>query len=228
MALVRQILRSTMAATLPRRRFMVQGPAAGNRVCLTFDDGPFPDHTPRLLDVLRDLRVVATFFVVGRQAETHPDLVRRIAAEGHAVGHHSFTHSEPRETSADQLMGEVAQTRDLLARLTGRPSNLFRPPKGEVTAAKLWRLWRAGQSVVLWNADPKDYKSTATGDVARWFAANPPKAGDIILMHDNRPLGFDALPAVVEDCRRRGLTFDTPLAWTAGSPAPAAPAVITD
>jgi peptidoglycan/xylan/chitin deacetylase (PgdA/CDA1 family) len=202
-----------MATALPRRLFLVRGPAASASVCLTFDDGPHPEHTPRLLDTLKELGVTATFFVVGQQAERYPNLVRRIAAEGHAVGHHTFYHTDLRRTSARQLAAEVRRTRDLLARLLGKAPNLFRPPHGKLTPAKLWSLWRAGQTVVLWNVDPKDYACRSADQLQAWCEAHPMQAGDLVLMHDDRPHAAMVLPGLIAVARQRGLTFSTIPDW---------------
>ncbi len=213
----RQLVRRGMAFALPRHFFLVQGPRNSGSVCLTFDDGPHPEHTPRLLDVLGRHGIAATFFVVGQQAERYPELVRRLAAEGHVVGHHSYSHSEPRLTSARQLSQEVCQTRDLLARVLGQAPILFRPPHGKLTGAKLWRLWRAGQTVVLWNVDPKDYSLRSACEGRTWFLRNPIQAGDIVLMHDNHPYAAEMLPELIQETRNRRLGFATPLNWLGAS-----------
>jgi peptidoglycan/xylan/chitin deacetylase (PgdA/CDA1 family) len=192
---------------------LVRGPKESRVVCLTFDDGPHPEHTPRLLDVLGRHGVPATFFVVGQQAERYPELVRRLAAEGHVVGHHSYFHSDPRLTSARQLMKEVRQTADLLSKLLGQGPTLFRPPHGKLTGSKLWHLWRAGQAVVLWNVDPKDYALRSASEGLAWFLRNPIQAGDIVLMHDNQPYAAEILSELIQKTRDRGLGFATPLNW---------------
>ncbi len=124
-------------------------------VCLTFDDGPHPEHTPRLLDALAAEHVKATFFVVGCRAQRYPDLVRRMVREGHDVGHHSYFHREPAATSCRSLMWEVDETVGLLRDEFGIHSTLFRPPKGVVTLPKLTGLWARGQTVVLWTVDAR-------------------------------------------------------------------------
>src|SRR5262245_36754703 len=126
MPALRQWIRTTLARTLPRNWFLVAGPSWSNTICLTFDDGPHPEHTPRVLDALKEAGVVGTFFVIGERAEQYPDLVRRIVSEGHVLGHHSFTHSPPHETSSRQLLAEVQRTRDLLRELVGEAPILFR------------------------------------------------------------------------------------------------------
>ena len=89
---MRQIARRILAATVSRRLLVARGPTQQGLVWLTFDDGPDPEHTPPLLDTLKACNVQATFFMIGMKAERHPDLVRRIAAEGHCIGNHSYHH----------------------------------------------------------------------------------------------------------------------------------------
>jgi peptidoglycan/xylan/chitin deacetylase (PgdA/CDA1 family) len=218
MAAIRQLLRSTLATALPRRWFAVNGPARANSICITFDDGPHPEHTPRVLDALKEAGAVATFFVLGAQVERHPDIVRRIAAEGHALGHHSFTHSPPPETSARQLLDEVQRTRDLLCSLVGQAPVLFRPPHGKLTVRKLAGLWRAGLSVVLWNVDPRDYARRSEDEVRVWFRTHPPRAGDIVLLHDTQPHTPGVVGDLVALARERRLALTTPLNWDRAAP----------
>src|SRR4051812_27039160 len=149
MSTLRQGLRSALAMSVPRKWLLVSGPANAG-VCLTFDDGPHPEHTPRVLDALREHGVTATFFVIGEQAEKYPEVVRRMAAEGHAVAQHSYSHSEPSQTSTRKLLDEIAQTTRLLTDTLGTPAgphaSWFRPPKGELTAGKLLALRRLGMT----------------------------------------------------------------------------------
>jgi peptidoglycan/xylan/chitin deacetylase (PgdA/CDA1 family) len=213
MAVVRQVLRVGLAATLPRRMFMISGPAKSSAACLTFDDGPDPQHTPRLLDVLGNLGVTATFFVIGEKAERHPELVLRMVAENHVVGNHTYSHCLPTRTPTRQLIEEVHRTDRLIAGLVGRRTRLFRPPHGHLTASKLLSLWRASLTVVLWNIDPKDYSRTSSDEVNSWFRMHSLRGGDVVLLHDSKPHCLGALPALVEDARSRGLSFTTPLQW---------------
>jgi peptidoglycan/xylan/chitin deacetylase (PgdA/CDA1 family) len=209
----RQLLRQALAF-LPRRLLLVRGPARGNAVCLTFDDGPHPEHTPRLLDALKAEEVPATFFVIGRAAERYPELVRRMVAEGHAVGHHSYNHGEPAETSGRQLAAEALATRALLTSLLGQsPPWLFRPPKGKLTAGKLCRLWAARETVVLWDVDPKDYARQSADELRAWFRDHPLRGGSVVLMHDNHPHAAAVVPDLVATARRVGLRFTTIPEW---------------
>jgi peptidoglycan/xylan/chitin deacetylase (PgdA/CDA1 family)/glycosyltransferase involved in cell wall biosynthesis len=205
----RQMVRKVLAATFPRRMILVRGPTNSKVVCLTFDDGPHPEYTARVLDALKEQKVTATFFVVGQNAEKYPDLVKRMADEGHLIGHHSFSHTEPGKTSARELLEEIQRTRDLLRRIVGCDSYWFRPPHGKLTVKKLWGLCQTRQTVVLWNADPKDYARSQSEEVWKWFQDHPLQGGDVVLMHDNCPHAARILPALVTTGRERGLSFET-------------------
>jgi teichuronic acid biosynthesis glycosyltransferase TuaC len=209
----RRAIRRILVATLPRSMLLTQGPRRRNSVCLTFDDGPDSILTPRLLDVLRDHGVRATFFVVGEKVERHPEIIRRMGAEGHCVGSHSFHHKAPASTSARQLLAEVRRTSALLAELLGHEETLFRPPHGRLTASKLSLLWMARRTVVLWSVDPKDYLCRDAGQVRDWFSNRPLRGGDIVLFHDRIPHAIDVLPSLIEEARARGLGFTIPGHW---------------
>jgi len=215
---IRQIIRAGMAAVLPARWFIVRGPRDCGAVCLTFDDGPDPRFTPEVLDVLRDQNVRATFFVVGQRAQQNPDLIRRILREGHALGHHTFNHSDqPARISARQLMEEIRHTDEVLRDVVPQPLGLFRPPFGKLTVAKLWALWRANLPIVLWNRDPKDFATADAGDLRAWIQENPLESGDIVLLHDNAAATPEVLDELIRTTRRAGLDFVTVDQWVSAS-----------
>jgi peptidoglycan/xylan/chitin deacetylase (PgdA/CDA1 family)/glycosyltransferase involved in cell wall biosynthesis len=203
----RQLLRKGLAWLLPRKLLMVRGKRHTNSVALTFDDGPHPEHTPRLLDTLKQHGIKATFFVVGRQVERYPDLVRRIAGEGHDVANHSFFHPDISLMSAREAVQGILRTQELLAPLVSKVSSLYRPPRGKVTVWKLLRLWWLGIRIVLWNVDPRDYTWDSAREMAGWFRNHPLRGGDIVLFHDRLPLAGEVLPELIEASRRRGLDF---------------------
>jgi peptidoglycan-N-acetylglucosamine deacetylase len=212
---VRQTVRAGLARLLPRRMYIVRGPRRLRTICLTFDDGPAAETTPRVLDVLAAEGARATFFVIGREAAAHPDLVRRIAAEGHALGHHSYHHSPPHQTSSAALLAEVRQSRELLQQITGQAPSLFRPPLGKLTSGKLAGLWGLRQTVVLWNRDPRDYACQSARELENWFSSSVLRGGDIVLLHDNRPFAADVLSGVIRRVRAQGLDFATLNDWLA-------------
>mgnify|MGYP001282464622 CR=1 FL=1 len=188
MSLLRQIAKSALQAILPRDAFVTRGRGSG--VSLTFDDGPHPEHTPRLLDALAGARIQATFFIVGERAERHPELVRRIVDEGHELGNHTWSHSEPRHTSRRMFLEEITRTDELIQDLSLQATSLVRPPKGEVSLGKLCGLLSMQKTVVLWNRDTKDYRMNSAADMHAWCQSYVPKDGDIVLLHDDQPFAL--------------------------------------
>jgi peptidoglycan/xylan/chitin deacetylase (PgdA/CDA1 family) len=174
---------------------------------LTFDDGPHPEQTPRLLDILQRYGARATFFVVGRQVERYPDLVRRIVDEGHEVGNHSFFHASLDLMSAQEAVQGILRTQQLLRRLVGEVHPLYRPPHGKLNLRKLLRLWWAGMRIVLWNVDPRDYGYDTPDELTEWLRRNPLQGGDIVLFQDRLPHAAAVLPELIESARQRGLDF---------------------
>jgi peptidoglycan/xylan/chitin deacetylase (PgdA/CDA1 family) len=137
-----------------------QGPATHRRIALTFDDGPDPEWTERVLDVLDEERVSASFFLVGERAARATDTVRRIAADGHEVASHGWSHRSlwlcgPRRTD-----DEIGRAQRLLSDTVGRPVHHFRPPWGMVNAAMFGALARHGQRCVFWSIQPEGLRAT--------------------------------------------------------------------
>ena len=217
---IRQLLRSTLAAVLPPGLFLTRGRKLWDgktsnqpAISLTFDDGPHPEFTPRLLDNLASAGIVATFFVVGAQVEKYPLIVRRMADEGHEVGNHTWSHREPRDVSSDQFVDEIRRTGKLIEDITGNACRLTRPPKGELTAGKLWALMRERQTVVLWNRDPRDYRMTSDCEIEDWCRSYQPSHGDIVLMHDIQPHAATAAFLMGTLMPHAGLRYVTVSEW---------------
>ncbi len=209
----RQLLKRALRALTPNSLLLLRGPASSRAVCLTFDDGPHPVHTPPVLDALALHRIPATFFVVGEEAERHPELVRRIAEDGHVLANHSWSHARPDEIDAPTLLDEVVRTSALISELTGTRPTLFRPPYGKLTAAKLLALWGAKQSVLLWTVDPRDEPGPPE-EVRAFLALHPFRGGDVILLHDVHEHVARLIPLIADSVRARGLHFTTPSQFT--------------
>jgi len=201
MSFVRQVIKSACKIVLPRRMFLTQGPfhpssGGGHEVALTFDDGPDPATTPALLELLEKWSILATFFVIGEKAERHREIVQQIVAAGHALGNHSYSHSEPRETPTDRFLDEIRKTRDLLEEIGNQPCTLVRPPKGVLSPGKQLGLWRQGMTIALWNVDPRDYRMQSRQQADAWGREYRPRGGDIVLLHDNHPWAVPIVQAV--------------------------------
>ena len=191
MGLLRQFVKHAMTACLPAERWLTRGRTPQDSplpaISLTFDDGPHPEHTPRVLEELSRWNLTATFFVIGQQAAAHPQLIEQIIHAGHTVANHTWTHSEPSRTSAVTFAEEVRQTAALLEALTSVSPRFVRPPKGELSLPKMMGLWGAGYTAVLWSVDPRDYRLETAEQVRTVSEQTRWQHGDIILLHDNQP-----------------------------------------
>lgn len=200
MSISRQILKYGLTRILPRHRWLTSGTPglSGAPVSWTFDDGPHPEWTPELLDLLAAADIRATFFLVGAAADRRPDLVRRIAAAGHLIGNHTYSHRTPREMTSLEFTDEFDRTQSLLADLTGEVPRFFRPPKGEMTLSMMRTVWDRGATIALWSVDPRDYRMSTSDDADRWVDNYRRKSGDIVLMHDNRPWATSLMRRLIE------------------------------
>jgi peptidoglycan/xylan/chitin deacetylase (PgdA/CDA1 family) len=175
-------------------------------VALTFDDGPDPSFTPRVLDVLSHYQVPATFFMIGWEAAAAPDLVRRVAAGGNGVGSHTWNHLDLTRLSDAGMAVQVDKTSALLSSETGWKVACIRPPQGHVNPGLVRRLSERGLTTVLWSADTRDWTRPGTDAIVKRALANL-SPGMIILMHDgggDRRETLAALPRIIESLQSQG------------------------
>jgi peptidoglycan/xylan/chitin deacetylase (PgdA/CDA1 family) len=161
---------------------LVRGPADGHRIALTFDDGPASPFTEQILDILRDRQVPATFFVCGRNAERHPDLLLRMSAEGHTVGNHAYSHFFPYLMTRAEMAQEIDRAQQVIEEITGRRPVLFRPPYGARWFGLYPALRERGLKVVQWSDTGYDWKEEEDSIVRLSLKRLGP--GSIILLHD--------------------------------------------
>jgi peptidoglycan/xylan/chitin deacetylase (PgdA/CDA1 family) len=179
-------------------------------IALTFDDGPYPIFTPMLLDVLHDLKVPATFFLIGRDAEQWPELTRRIEADGHEVADHTYSHPNLDQETAAEVRSEILQGRDVLWPLTHDPSvrTLMRPPHGRYTEQTLQVVQSLGYSTVLWTDDGGDWKTLTPQEIGAQVIDHA-TAPDLVLLHSGKLATIQAIPTIVARFRKAGYTFVT-------------------
>jgi cellulose synthase/poly-beta-1,6-N-acetylglucosamine synthase-like glycosyltransferase/peptidoglycan/xylan/chitin deacetylase (PgdA/CDA1 family)/spore germination protein YaaH len=189
-------------------------------IALTFDDGPDPRWTPAILDILKQEQAPATFFVIGKNGQAYPDLVRRIVNEGHEIGNHTFTHPNLGEIPASLTELELNATQRLIESEIGRSTVLFRPPYfGDAEADKpqevepAYQAQNLGYLVVGVRIDPDDWKLPVTAEqivqrtIDRAMDNNPETRGQVVLLHDsggNRAATVQALPELIHQLRARG------------------------
>jgi len=207
-ALAQPSLRARLDAVLGKARAPVA--ERPRLIALTFDDGPYPVTTPLLLQTLHELRVPATFFLIGRDAEQFPDLAREIRAGGHEIADHTLTHPDLDRLSDAAVAGELRDGAAVLGRIAPDPAEreLFRPPHGRYTVATLQTAQAQGYDTVLWSDDPGDWRSVGA-DVLRDHVLQRATAPEILLLHSGRPATVAALPELVAAFKKAGYTFVT-------------------
>jgi peptidoglycan-N-acetylglucosamine deacetylase len=195
-----------------RRVLGVRATVGAGEVALTFDDGPHPEGTPAVLEVLEAHNARATFFLVGEQVRRRPALAARVAAGGHAVGVHCDVHRGLMRLTPRQVAADLERAFEAIGAATGRAPGLYRPPYGILTAPALLQARRRGWTTVLWRQDGHDWDARATAhSIASRLGAFEP--GDILLLHDSDAYGADrswertaaALPHLLAEIRRRNL-----------------------
>ena len=150
---------------------------------LTYDDGPHPEVTPRVLATLAELEATATFFVVSERARQHPEIVAAMVEAGHEVGLHSRTHQRLTKASWSELRDEIHRARGELETVTGRPVRWFRPPWGAQNLRSLAMTRRAGMRTLLWSVDSHDWKGIP-GEGPLLTPADELRPGSVLLLHD--------------------------------------------
>lgn len=178
-------------------------------MAMTFDDGPHAQLTPRLLDLLKERKIRATFFVVGQNAAEYPEVLKRIVAEGHELANHSYTHPILASMGEAALMEQMEKTHQAVLRATGVTMKVMRPPYGALSEPQR-RLVHAryGYRVILWDVDPLDWKIRDAERVSREILART-QAGSIVLSHDIHKSTVDAMPATLDGLQAKGFQFVT-------------------
>lgn len=178
------------------------------QLAVTFDDGPHPNFTPQLLDLLKNLNVKATFFVIGKMAEKYPDLVKQIDADGHGVGNHTFSHVTLTKVPFKDEVIEYRANNDLLSRLIGKRIRFCRPPGGDYDEDVIRAATDCSLTTVLWTDDPGDYADPGTQVLAQRTLTKLSNGG-IILLHDGGPETLKLVPQLVAFARKKGFEFVT-------------------
>lgn len=180
-------------------------PDVGNRLCITFDDGPC-EQTAAILDRLKSSNVRASFFCIGKQVEKYPDIARRIVEEGHTLGNHSFSHKYtfPVEGGVSGILKEITDTQDLFARVTGSTPCFFRPPFGVTNPLIASALEKSGLITIGWSIRSFDVVNCESGKVLERVSRDI-APGSIILLHDRVHGAMELLGGVLDICRTRKL-----------------------
>lgn len=189
---------------LPNSWMLTTGPTQDRALYLTFDDGPNEGFTGRLLDVLAANEAKASFFLLGEQIERHPELVRRMVAEGHQLGNHSYDHARFTRIPRAEQLDQIDRTEILLSAFDGKREHRFRPPSGSFPLSLLAHFALNRSSIAYWSYDSLDYQRKSAAELVDIMRAEPPRAGDIVLMHDDRDATIDALAVILPEWRAAG------------------------
>lgn len=194
----------------PRRRYAgfpgeIAHAGSGTRVALTFDAGASSVPTPSILKTLRDNGLHVTFFLTGKWCEKNPELVRQIAAEGHEIGNHTYSHPDLRKCTDEEIIDQLARTEELVRSLTGRSTKpYFRPPFGGRDRRVLQVAGEQGYTSVYWSLDCLDaYKKGITADQITQRVLDRIQGGDIVLMHCGSAATAQALPELIAKLKER-------------------------
>jgi peptidoglycan/xylan/chitin deacetylase (PgdA/CDA1 family) len=188
-----------------------RGDTRKHSVSLTFDDGPHPVHTRRILQILSRYEVPATFFPLGRHVERYPDLIGEISDHGHLIGNHTYGHRHLLFLPRSEIREELSRCSHLISDITGQRPLLFRPPRGLVGWNALREASRMDMRTVLWTCSPRDWTRPGASTIVRRVLRGA-RRGSIILLHDakyndlseDREQTVRALPSIIEGLRERG------------------------
>ena len=191
-------------------------PGTGDVASITFDDGPNPRATPLILDTLRRERVTATFFVLGRHADKWPELVRRMADEGHQLGNHGYWHRKLHRRTPAYVRDDLTRGADAIERASGVRPRHFRAPHGFRSPWVTPIASSLGERTVGWSLGVWDSARPGADEIVRRTLAGM-RAGSILLLHDgdgydadgDRLQTAEALPRIIDGLRERGFRFDT-------------------
>lgn len=185
--------------------FINSGPGFGNRLALTFDDGPTPGVTERVLEQLSRRNLHATFFLIGSKVDATPHLVRRVVDEGHDIANHSYTHPRLSGMSDAAVEQQLARTQESIIRACGVTPVWFRPPYGAFRREQGPLASKLGLGVAYWSVDPQDWAQPGASTIThRVLTAAQP--GSIILLHDLHSQTADAVPAIFDGLIERAFT----------------------
>jgi len=188
--------------------FIKSGPGEGNRIALTFDDGPTPGVTDLILDQLKERKIHATFFMIGERIAAAPDLARRVLAEGHEIGNHTFTHPKLDHLPDPQVDAEIQKTQDLIGELLDYRPVWFRPPCGAFRRDQAGIPGGKGLGIMFWSVDPGDWAQPGETKIVRTILAET-KPGSIILCHDMHRQTADCVGPILDGLLKRDLSFVT-------------------
>lgn len=206
---LKKILHKRVKNILPDSLLLYRGNGDTKQVALTFDDGPYPGKTEKILSILEDHKVKATFFMNGRAMENNKNIVSEIINAGHEVGNHLYNHKAVTALPYRELDKEVKNWMRVLAKITDLNNHplLFRPPHGSVDIKTLWYAFIHGWTIVLWSVFSKDLDSLSLEENKKYLESLSIYSGDIILFHDDADYVEELIDGIIQKVNTQGFTF---------------------
>jgi peptidoglycan-N-acetylglucosamine deacetylase len=190
-------------------RSISSGNSADKRIALTFDDGPHPVITLKVLEILRARNIKATFFVLGERVKLYPITLQQVFIEGHEVGNHTYTHHNLHGLPNETIETEIGKTQCIVKETIGVEPRLFRPPYGAMLRPESKKfLQQYNLQTILWSVDPRDWKYHNEDNIYN-FVVHQARSGSIVLFHDIHPSIIQALPRILDTLLAEGYQFTT-------------------
>lgn len=204
-----KLIKGILEFIFPNKLLFVRKKNKERKIALTFDDGPHPENTKTLLDILRSERVKATFFLLGENVVKYQNLLPDIVASGHEIGNHSFSHIKITGLGAKEYWDGVRKTSDLLTQYTKTRISLFRSPFGEFNLLILRYVLASKLMLVGWSLDSNDSWIKDKNKLVQYIKTKNVRSGDIILFHEDYKVTIDAIRNIIRDLKERGFNFVT-------------------
>ncbi|KOS07650.1 polysaccharide deacetylase [Flavobacterium akiainvivens] len=185
-------------------------PNTGKTVYLTFDDGPVPEVTPWVLEVLKEHNIKATFFCIGDNIHKHPQVLQQAIAEGHTIANHTFNHLNGWHNDTPKYLDNFAECEAIIAQHVTTPAKLFRPPYGRIRSAQSAPIRDKGYKIIMWDVLSADFDQTITPQQCLQNVINNVQPGSIIVFHDSIKASVNlkhALPQAIQWLKKEGYTF---------------------
>jgi peptidoglycan-N-acetylglucosamine deacetylase len=177
---------------------------SSNCIALTFDDGPSPKNTPRILDTLARFGSKAIFFVLGECAELFPEILRQAVKQGNEIGNHTYNHPFLERSTAAKAAWQIGTTQDIVSEIIDSEPAVFRPPYGSMNRSTPDIARQHGLKTIMWSIDPRDWKNPSPQEICRRVLKDV-KPGGILLLHDSHANTAAALPLILEGLAKKGI-----------------------
>ena len=202
------LVKSVINRVAPSRFLLHRHTCQDNTLALTFDDGPHPQHTPLLIDILETAGIKATFFVQGSEAKKYPRLIRDLAESGHQIANHGYHHLDCHRVSSREYIADVESAQSLLQDIAGESiTRTFRPPYGNVTTNTFLRLNQMGYKYAFWSADSRDSFILNREELLHHIYTLPVRAGDIMLFHEDYRHSVDTIGDIIQYLQLKYFSF---------------------